>query len=68
MPMKSTTLWPRFGWLLLVPFVGLLWVPFYNSAEPELWGFPFFYWYQLAWVPITVVLTLIVYRSNSHDD
>ena len=68
MPMKPTTRWPRFGWLLLAPFVGLLWVPFYNSADPKLWGFPFFYWYQLAWVPLTVVLTLIVYRNNRHDD
>ena len=34
--------------LLLVPFIGLLWVPFYHSMEPSLFGFPFFYWYQLA--------------------
>jgi len=31
--------------LLLLPFIGLLWVPFYNSASPSLFGFPFFYWY-----------------------
>ena len=40
--------------LLLLPFVGLLWVPFYNFHDPALFGFPFFYWYQLAWVPITL--------------
>ena len=34
--------------LLLLPFIGLLWVPFYNFTEPALFGFPFFYWYQLA--------------------
>ena len=28
--------------LLLLPFVGLLWVPFYNFAEPSLLGFPSF--------------------------
>ncbi len=28
--------------LLLVPFIGLLWVPFYNFQEPALFGFPFF--------------------------
>jgi hypothetical protein len=34
----------RLMWLLLlVPYVGLLWVPFYNARTPELWGFPFFY-------------------------
>ena len=47
--------------LLILPFIGLLWVPFYNSAEPELWGFPFFYWYQFVWVFITSFLIWIVY-------
>jgi hypothetical protein len=54
--------------LLLLPFVGLLWVPFYNFEGPALFGFPFFYWYQLAWVPITSVLIWIVYRSQTPDD
>jgi hypothetical protein len=69
--------WPRLagkGWrplmwvLLLVPFIGLLWVPFYNFTEPSLFGFPFFYWYQFAWVPITSVLIWLVYRSQPHDE
>ena len=50
--------------LLLLPFVGLLWVPFYDFAEPTLLGFPFFYWYQLLWVPITALLTFVVWRSE----
>ena len=50
--------------LLLLPFVGLLWVPFYNGTSPALFGFPFFYWYQLAWVPLTSLLIWIVYRSE----
>ena len=50
--------------LLLLPFVGLLWVPFYNFSAPGIAGFPFFYWYQLAWVPITALLTWIVYRDT----
>jgi hypothetical protein len=54
--------------LLLLPFVGLLWVPFYNFQEPALFGFPFFYWYQLAWVPICSSLIWIVYRSQKPDD
>lgn len=54
--------------LLLMPFVGLLWVPFYNFAEPSLFGFPFFYWYQLAWVPISSLLTWLVYRSQTPDE
>jgi hypothetical protein len=54
--------------LLLLPFIGLLWVPFYNMMEPALFGFPFFYWYQLAWVPITSILIWLVYRNQPHDE
>jgi hypothetical protein len=50
--------------LLLVPFVALLWVPFYNDAKPALFGFPFFYWYQLLWVPLTSLIIFIVYKGN----
>jgi hypothetical protein len=59
------------GWLwflLLIPYVGLLWVPFYNHVDPRLFGFPFFYWYQLLWVPISALLTWIVYQRLDHDD
>jgi hypothetical protein len=49
--------------LLLPPFIGLLWVPFYASDTPELFGFPFFYWYQFVWVPVTALLTWIVFRK-----
>jgi hypothetical protein len=59
---------PRMWALLLLPFIGLLWVPFYNSLEPALFGFPFFYWYQLAWVPITSLLIWLVYRSRTSDE
>ena len=55
-------------WLLVIPFIGLLWVPFYNVRTPELLGFPFFYWYQLAWVPVSSLLTWIVYRSLPRDE
>lgn len=51
--------------LLIIPFVATLWVPFYNYPLPTLFGFPFFYWYQLVWVPIGSVLILIVYRAES---
>jgi hypothetical protein len=54
--------------LLLLPFVGLLWVPFYNFLEPALFGFPFFYWYQLAWVPISSLLIWLVYRNRAPDE
>jgi uncharacterized protein DUF3311 len=50
--------------LLLVPIVALLWVPIYAKDSPELFGFPFFYWYQLAWVPGSVVITYFVYTRT----
>jgi len=50
--------------MLLIPFVGLLWVPFYNQAVPELFGFPFFYWYQFVWVPVSMLIMWAVWRSE----
>ena len=64
MKARFTPLWL----LLLLPYVGLLWVPFYNFPKPDLFGFPFFYWYQLAWVPVTSILIWIVYRSIPDDE
>jgi hypothetical protein len=53
--------------LLLVPYVALLWVPLYNRHDPVLFGFPFFYWYQFAWVPVTALLTYAAFRSMRDD-
>jgi hypothetical protein len=50
--------------LLLVPFVGTLWVPFYNSVEPTCAGIPFFYWYQMLMVFIGAGITAIVYFAT----
>ena len=59
----------RSGWswwylLFVVQFAAVLWPPFYNKFGPTLWGLPFFYWYQLAWVVIGAVLTAIVYFAT----
>jgi hypothetical protein len=47
--------------LLLVPFVGMLWVPFYDSLEPRVLGVPYFYWYQFLWILVGAAITGIVY-------
>lgn len=47
--------------LLIIPLVALAAVPLYSRTTPEVWGFPFFYWYQLMWVLITPVLTYAAY-------
>ena len=56
--------WSYWYLLLLIQFVAVLWVPFYNSAEPYLAGVPFFYWYQLLWIIIGAVLTATVYFAT----
>ena len=48
-------------WLLLLPWIAMVWVPSYNRVDPQWWGFPFFYWYQLLWVLISAVITALVY-------
>jgi len=52
-------LWARL--LLILPFLSMLWVSSYNTAEPMIAGIPFFYWYQLLWILIAAVLIAIVY-------
>ncbi len=49
--------------LLLVPML-VLWVPFYNSVEPTLFGFPFFYWFQLSWILVSMFITAFVYYAT----
>jgi Protein of unknown function (DUF3311) len=55
----------RWYWLLLVPCVAVLLVPSYNRIEPSLYGVPFFYWYQLLWVPLSALVTGIVYAKTT---
>jgi hypothetical protein len=57
----STGVYVVAGVLIAIPFVALLWVSSYAKAKPELFGFPFFYWYQLMWVLITAALTSVAY-------
>ena len=58
---KKRREWSWWYLLFVVQFAVALWPPFYNKAEPELLGIPFFYWFQLLWVIVSAVLTAIVY-------
>jgi energy-coupling factor transporter transmembrane protein EcfT len=70
MPGRSTSTSAGSSWwllLLLIPFVALLWVPFYNRLDPAVFGIPFFYWYQFVfywyqfvWVILTSLIILLV--------
>ncbi|HUJ04015.1 MAG TPA: DUF3311 domain-containing protein [Rhizomicrobium sp.] len=50
--------------LLVVPFVAILWVPFYDRVEPEIAGIPFYYWYQMLWILLGALLLWPVYRAG----
>ncbi|MCE9649060.1 MAG: DUF3311 domain-containing protein [Parvibaculum sp.] len=61
---------PRNRWLIpviFVPFIAVLWVPFFNKTEPALAGVPFFYWYQLMWIGISAALTIAVYLATEKE-
>ncbi len=47
--------------LLLIPCIACLLVPFYNTVDPDLFGIPFFYWFQLALVPASALFILFAY-------
>ena len=56
----------RGGWswwylLFVMQFLVILWPPFYNRAEPTVFGIPFFYWFQMLWVLVSAVTTAVVY-------
>ena len=60
----------RFGFVhlfLFVPFVAMLSVGFYNRTEPTLAGIPFFYWFQLLWIPLGAALLWPIYRSEERE-
>jgi cytochrome bd-type quinol oxidase subunit 2 len=60
-PVRRPATWAAVAVLLTVAIIGTLWVPLYARSRPELGPFPFFYWYQLIWVPLTAVILWICY-------
>jgi hypothetical protein len=54
----------RWYWLLLLPFLALLYPPLYSHLTPRVFGIPFFYWYQAVWLVITAAITTFVYRRT----
>ena len=56
------------GILLLVAIVVPLLVPVYSFDEPRLGGMPFFYWYQMMWIPVTAGLVGTSYWLVSKED
>jgi len=56
------------GILIAISIVMPLIVPLYASSTPALWGIPFFYWYQLAWVFIASGLLAVAYVIMRRED
>jgi hypothetical protein len=58
--------------LLAVPILAILIVPIYARSGPEVGGWPFFYWYQVVWVPLSALFTgaayVLVRRARANGD
>ena len=58
----------QFSWwnlLLLIPLLMLI-TAFYNSESPWLFGMPYFYWFQFAFVFVGVVCVGIVFVTTKN--
>jgi hypothetical protein len=65
---RNRAVWWVVGVMLLIPIVIPLIVPIYARQEPELFGFPFYYWYQFLWILIAATLTSIAYLLASRQE
>ncbi|HEX8941172.1 MAG TPA: DUF3311 domain-containing protein [Candidatus Limnocylindrales bacterium] len=54
--------------ILVIPFVAVLWPPFYAGSQPAWEGIPFFIWYQFLWTIITAALTIAVYFVQTRGE
>ncbi|HEV2371550.1 MAG TPA: DUF3311 domain-containing protein [Streptosporangiaceae bacterium] len=54
----------RWHWLLVVAVVVPLLTPLYDRTTPVLFGVPFFYWSQLAFVVLASCMTFVVYQAT----
>jgi Protein of unknown function (DUF3311) len=62
-PPKSKRL-SAWNLLLILPALGLIFPSVYARESPELFGVPFFYWYQVAWILLSAIITAVVYRAT----
>ena len=52
----------RWQWLVVVAVVIPLLTPLYNHVQPRLFGLPFFYWSQMAFIGLAACVTAAVYQ------
>jgi len=63
---RSNFRWNAWNLLLLIPLAWLI-TPFYNKTGPDLIGMPFFYWFQLAGIPVAAICTSLVYLRTRNE-
>jgi uncharacterized membrane protein len=61
---RTTGAWALVAVLLAIGIVVPLLVFLYDAATPTLWGFPFFYWFQFAMIPVVSLLTFAAFRIS----
>ena len=66
--MSSSTRWTMVVVLLAPAVVLPLLVGVYDRTDPELWGFPFYYWFQFLLIPVAAVLTTSAYLLTKNDE
>jgi len=54
----------RWHFLLVVAVVIPLLTPLYNRVQPRLFGLPFFYWSQMAFIGLAACVTAAVYQAT----
>ena len=62
---RRTGAWVLITVLILISILGTLIVPIYARSSPHIGAFPFFYWYQLLWVPFVAVMMAICYLIST---
>jgi len=71
MSSRSTSLWVAVGVLLLLAAVPPLLVPVYARLTPELWGFPFYFWFQfllVIWAAIMTSIAFVISKEATRRD
>jgi hypothetical protein len=54
----------RWHWLVVVAVAIPLLTPLYNRIQPRLFGLPFFYWSQMAFIGLAACVTAAVYQAT----
>ena len=67
-PRSASRTWPLIVALLVPAVVLPLLVPLYAHEDPTLGGWPFYFWFQMAMIPLAVVLTVAAYYLAKRAD